>query len=85
MVGNDPVDVPAMRQADLRLATKGGSQVALMQTDIVLLKNSIEALPSVLTTGQRLVKSVLDTFKLYLSHVLSQILMIVIVLVLNRF
>ncbi len=84
MVGNDPVDVPAMRQADLRLATKGGSQVALMQTDIVLLKNSIEALPSVLTTGQRLVKSVLDTFKLYLSQVLSQILMIVIVLVLNR-
>ncbi len=84
MVGNDPGDVPAMRQADLSLATKSGSQVALMQTDIVLLKASIEALPSVFVTGQRLVNSILDTFKLYLSQVLSQILMILFVLVLNR-
>lgn len=84
MVGNDPADVPAMHQADLSLATKSGSQVALMQTDIVLLKASIEALPSVFVTGQRLVNSILDTFKLYLSQVLSQILMILIVLVLNR-
>jgi magnesium-transporting ATPase (P-type) len=84
MVGNDPGDVPAMRQADLKLATRSGSQVALMQTDIVLLKDSIEVLPAVLVTGQRLVNSVLDTFKLYLGQVLSQILLILVVLILNR-
>jgi cation transport ATPase len=84
MVGNDPGDVPAIWQAHLRLATKGGSQVALLQTDRVLLKDSIEALPAVLITGQRLVNSVLDTFKLNLSQVLSQLLMILTVLVLNR-
>jgi len=52
-------------------------------TDIVLLKDSMDALPSILTTGQRMVNSVLDTFKLYLSQVISQLILIVTVLVLG--
>jgi len=84
MVGNDPGDVTAIRQAHHRLAIKGESRVSLLQIDIVLLIDSIEALPAVLITGQRLVNSVLDTVKLNLSQVLSQLLMILTVLVMNR-
>ncbi|MFC2054832.1 HAD family hydrolase [Chloroflexota bacterium] len=83
MLGNNVSDVQAMRQADLRIAMKGGSQAALMVTDIVLLHNSLEALPDVLRMGQRLVNGILDTFKLYLSQVVSQLLMIVSLIVLN--
>lgn len=83
MVGNDAGDVPAMRQADVRLAMRSGAQAALMQTDIVLLRDSMDALPSVLTTGQRLVSGVLDTFNLYLSQVIMQLIMILAVLILG--
>jgi len=83
MLGNNVSDVQAMRQADLRIALKGGSQAALMITDIVLLKNSLDALPDVLRMGQRLVNGILDTFKLYLSQVISQLLMIVSLVVFN--
>ncbi len=76
MVGNNPSDVPAMRQANLKLALRGGSQAAVMATDIVLLEDTLEALPMVLKTGQRLVNGVLDTFKLYLSQVSMQLLLI---------
>ena len=83
MLGNNVSDVQAMRQADLRIAMKGGAQAALMVTDIVLLQNSLEALPDVLRMGQRLVNGILDTFKLYLSQVVSQLLMIVSLAVFN--
>jgi cation-transporting ATPase E len=83
MLGNNVSDVQAMRQADLRIAMKGGAQAALMVTDIVLLQNSLEALSDVLRMGQRLVNGILDTFKLYLSQVISQLLMIVSLAVFN--
>ncbi len=79
MVGNNPSDVPAMRQANLKLALRGGSQAAVMGTDIVLLEDTLAALPMVLKTGQRLVNGVLDTFKLYLSQVSMQLLLILVV------
>ncbi len=83
MLGNNVSDVQAMRQADLRIAMKGGSQAALMITDIVLLQNSLEVLPDVLRMGQRLVNGILDTFKLYLSQVISQLLIIASLVVFN--
>ena len=67
MLGDKVSDVPAMRQAYFRLALRSSAQAALALTDVVLLKDSLEELPSILTTGQRMVNSVLDTFKLYLS------------------
>jgi cation-transporting ATPase E len=76
VVGSRVGDVPAMRQADLRVALKSSDQAALRLTDIVLLEDSLEALPYVLSTGQRMVNGVLDTFKLYLSHVIAQLLLI---------
>ncbi|MFC2025878.1 hypothetical protein ACFLUC_01655, partial [Chloroflexota bacterium] len=83
IVGNDIGDVPAMRQADLRMATKSGTQAAIMLSDIILLEETLSTLPSVLRTGQRLVNGVLDTFKLWLSHVVSILLMILVILLLR--
>jgi cation-transporting ATPase E len=79
MVGDSPGDVPAMRQANLSLALHSGSQAAMAASNIVLLKDSLEALPAVLKTGQRLVNGVLDIFKLYLSQVSMQLLLILVV------
>jgi magnesium-transporting ATPase (P-type) len=83
MVGKDTSDVPAMRQADLRIAIKSGTQAVMMLADIILLEETLKTLPSVLRTGQRLVNGVLDTFKLWLSHVISILLMILVTLLLR--
>jgi cation-transporting ATPase E len=83
MVGDSPSDVPAMRQANLKVALRSGSQAALTETDIVLLKDSLEALPRVLITAQRLVSGILDTFKLYLSQLSMQLLLILVVALLQ--
>ena len=83
MVGDSPSDVPAMRQANLKVALRSGSQAALTETDIVLLKDSLEALPRVLVTAQRLVSGILDTFKLYLSQLSMQLLLILVVALLQ--
>lgn len=83
IVGNDTNDLPAMRQADLRMALKSGSQATIVLSDIILLEDTLKNLPSVLRTGQRLVNGVLDTFKLWLSHVISILLMILVIMVLR--
>ncbi len=77
MVGNNVGDAPAMLQADLRVALKNSHQAALKLTDIVMLKDTLSALPHVLITGQRLVHGILDVFKLYLSHTIAQLILIV--------
>jgi len=83
MLGNNIGDVPGLRQANLRMTMKSGSQAALMVTDMVLLADSLTALPRVLRTGQRLVQGVMNTFKLYLSNVLAQLLLVSIFLIFN--
>jgi cation-transporting ATPase E len=62
---------------------KTGSQAALMLTDMVLLDDSLAALPRVLRTGQRLVQGLLNTFKLYLSNVFAQLLLVATFLILR--
>ena len=76
MVGSDTVDVPAMRQANLRVALRNSAQAALKLTDIVLLEDSLSALPHVMLTGQRLVNGILDVLRLYLSQTIAQLLLI---------
>ncbi len=83
MVGDGADDVAAMRHADLRIALKSASQAALKNSDIALLQNSLVGLPVVLKTGQRLVNGVLSTFKLYLSQVTAQLLLIITVFILG--
>jgi magnesium-transporting ATPase (P-type) len=83
MLGNNIGDVPALRQANVRITMKTGSQAALMLTDMVLLDDSLAALPRVLRTGQRLVQGLLNTFKLYLSNVFAQLLLVATFLILR--
>jgi magnesium-transporting ATPase (P-type) len=80
MVGNDVTDIPAMQQANLRIASQTDNQATLTLADIVLLEKSLQVLPNVLYRGQQIVNGLLDTFKLYLTHVAAQLLMIVIVI-----
>jgi cation-transporting ATPase E len=80
MVGNDVSDIPTFQQANLRIASQTDSQATLTLADIVLLEKSLQVLPNVLYRGQQIVNGLLDTFKLYLTHVVAQLLMIVIVI-----
>lgn len=87
MIGSAVSDIPALQQAFLGVAPKGATQAALQLTDIVLLDESIAVLPRVFSEGQRMVNGALTTFKLYLSHVLMQLLLILFLLfgLLKRF
>jgi len=76
MVSSDTADVPAMRQANLRVALRNSAQAALKLSDIVLLEDSLSALPHVMLTGQRLVNGILDVLRLYLSQTIAQLLLI---------
>jgi len=83
MLGDTASDVPAMRAATLRLALQNSSQAALKTTDIVLMQDSLSGLPTIFKTGQRMVNGVLDTFKLYLSQVTTQLLLILALIFFN--
>jgi cation transport ATPase len=52
MVGNEVTDIPAMQQANLRVATQTDSQATLTLADIVLLEKSLQVPPNVLYRGQ---------------------------------
>ena len=76
MVGNTAQDVSAMQAANLKIALRNSARAAMKLTDIVLLKDSLAALPRVITTGQRMVNGILDLFKLYLSQTIAQMLLV---------
>ena len=76
MVGNDIDDIPAMQQAQISVAMRSGDPAVLKQTDIVLLEDSLHVLPKLLFLGRRMVNGAVDTFKLYLSQVGAQLLII---------
>ena len=77
MVGADIDDVPAIRQAQISVALRSGNAAVLKQTDIVLLEDSLQVLPRLLFLGQRMVNGAVNMFKLYLSQVGAQLLIIV--------
>jgi cation-transporting ATPase E len=76
VIGSKVSDVPALRQANLATVPKNGVPAAMRLTDIVLLDDSIHVLPGVLSTGQQMISGVLTTFKLYLSQVIMQLILI---------
>ncbi len=76
MVGNDIDAVLAMQQAQISVAMRSGDPAVLKQTDIVLMEDSLHVLPRLLFLGQRMVNGAVDTFKLYLSQVGAQLLIL---------
>ena len=69
MTGEGLGDIDAMRQANLSITIQGGTQAAVSFADIILLKDSLQALPQVLRQGRRIVNGLIDVLKLNLVQV----------------
>jgi cation-transporting ATPase E len=69
MVGDAANDIPAMEEANLRITLRNSSQAALSMADIVLLDDSIQALPTILERGERIVNGMLDILKINLAQI----------------
>jgi cation-transporting ATPase E len=77
MVGDSVDDVPAMEAANLSITMRSSSQAALSTADIVLLEDSLQVLPAVMHTGQRIVNGLLDILKISLTQIGYILLLIV--------
>lgn len=81
MVGNNVSDILAMRQAQISMVLRSGDPAVIEFTDIVLYKDSLQILPRLLFLGQRMVNGAVDMFKLYLSQVGAQLLILIYILI----
>jgi cation-transporting ATPase E len=68
-VGDRVNDLMAMRQAHLSVTRQSSSPAVLSVADIVLLKDSPQALRTVLDKGQRIGNGLFDILKLYLVQI----------------
>ena len=76
MIGDGVNDVLALKQADLAISLQGGSQAARAVADIVLLEDSFAVLPQTVREGQRILVGMQDVFKLFLTRILYECLLI---------
>lgn len=70
VVGNASADFHIMRQSQIAITHTGSDPRLLSDSDIILTKNSLEALPGVLKKGQQIVNGTLDVLKLNLNQIL---------------
>lgn len=76
MIGDGVNDVLALKQANLAISVRSGSQVARSVADVVLLEDSFAALPEAFREGQRILKGMQDIIRLFLVRALYTSLMI---------
>ncbi len=76
MIGDGVNDVLALKQADLAIAMRSGSQVTRSVADLVLLDDSFGTLPKAFLEGQRVRRGMLDIIRLFLVRTLSVALVI---------
>jgi cation-transporting ATPase E len=81
MTGEGLSDIEAMQQANLSVTVQGSTQAAVSFADIILLKNSLQALPQVLREGRRIVNGLIDVLKLNLVQVVYLFSLLVIMLI----
>ncbi|MFC1996707.1 HAD family hydrolase [Chloroflexota bacterium] len=85
MTGEGLSDIDAMRQANLSISIQGVTQAAVSFADIILLKDSLQALPRVLQQGRRIVNGLIDVLKLNLVQVVYIfVLLIAMILLKNK-
>jgi magnesium-transporting ATPase (P-type) len=70
VVGNSSADFHIMRQGKILITSTGSDPRLMSDSDILLTKNSLEALPGVLRKGQQIVNGTLDVLKLNLNQIL---------------
>jgi cation-transporting ATPase E len=68
MIGDGVNDVLALKQANLAVAMRSGSQVARSVADIVLLNDSFAVLPAAFLEGQRILRGMQDIVRLFLTR-----------------
>jgi cation-transporting ATPase E len=77
VLGTSINDLPMMQTADLSITRKGSSPTVLDQADIIVLKNTFNALTDALQKGQRIVNSVMDVLKLNLTRIAYTLILVV--------
>ncbi len=78
VLGTSTSDLPIMQSANLSITRKGSSPTVLDQADLIVIKNSLNALPDALQKGQRIVNSVLDVLKLNLTRIAYTLILLVV-------
>lgn len=71
MIGDGINDVLALKQAEVGIAMEHGAQATRAVADMVLLGNAFGVLPAAFREGRRIVRSLQDLLKLFLTRSLS--------------
>ncbi|MEA3327191.1 MAG: hypothetical protein U9R53_07760, partial [Chloroflexota bacterium] len=77
VLGTSIADLKVMHQANFRITRKDSRPTVLDHADIIVLKNTANALPNVLKKGQRIVNGLLDVLKLNLTRIACTLMLLV--------